>query len=619
MKFFRSKWFVITLIAVLVLLVAAGGILWHFVFKQKTVVNSYSDPEQTISYLGVRYNEFDDETKTVTLSLFEDGEGERIISENVKDYSWCIYNNNERILYVEDECLFLKNKDEESVKISDRIGSYSYYFSNDGKYIVFERNGNGDSLELYIYDIENGEKEKIASDSDYYSCEFSDDNMSLMYNNSDDELYIKRFNENEERIDTDVLYFDYVNEEVYTYYNSSNSKLYVKYANEEDAVKIDGDDIERMELIANGHAMLYLCDVNYDYGYGELYLSTNEEEIKIESSVNKYFVAPDYSFIYYLNDDGKLYKKNLPKITENSVKNSEKLKSELKDAEKQQIASSVEWFQTSPSGDKIMYNDENSVYIIKDGNKQKIADGNCQYELFENSFVFLGEDGKFYRNSNANEIDSVVKNTECVGENIDNYATSKYGDYVVFSDSENDFIYSIHRDNGTLYKTENCDEYNQIWCYGSDLYSRKLKFSDIVGNYSFEYNGETVIGSIREDQTVVNYVDGEIDHVLNIEYELDNEYFIYLSDDTGRISFGLLEDGTASISSEYYERHYDVQVLSDEKLQEAIEEQKNAAKREEAMEKAREYYYNDIVLSGEYEFYQKAKDTYSKYKNADTG
>lgn len=164
--------------------------------------------------------------------------------------------------YRYDYTLYFKELDDLEGKGTKIDSNVKVYDINSSAGIVMYTKG--DDCSLYQYDIEEGSKDKISSDTSYSSFYMSEDGETVVFVTKDKDLYVKCEGEDKEKLASEISYIEYVSEDCETLYYTKDDVLY-KHVVGKDREKLLSD----------------VSDVILIYESGEMYFVRSEEE-KVE-------------------------------------------------------------------------------------------------------------------------------------------------------------------------------------------------------------------------------------------------------------------------------------------------------------------------------------------------
>ena len=547
--------------------------------------NDYTDPDETPAVL-IFAGSADDAGLGELYYQSLNTEKEQI-ADNVKKDEYLLMPETKAILYLDNEgILYLKQQGIEKEIISDQVVPSSFTYSEDETTISFLRKADDkeDSLsELYIKKI-GLEKEKITSDmkpnagSSLYNI--SKDASEIFYVNNDKVLYKKTASGDKEKIDSDVSAFT-VNADstAYSYLNYQNY-YYVKWPNDTEAQIVASDNVGNLRLSQNGSLAAFTGSYNYEKGFGELYVVIRGgDAVKIASDVKSFYLSADGESLYYINDEDAVYLKTLSPVNEKTYKDQLKFIDDVNDTEKIKLCSDVSAFEVSADGKNcVMIDNDSNLYLSYDQKeKVKVASDVKEGKVFVDSLIYINEGNQLFLNSKISDTKHAEEKSVMIAQSISGYATSNYGKYIMFTDTDQNAI-SVCNDGQTPEViVSDFESFDKVVYNGTAVFDKKLKLSDINGIYKNETLG--VAYKITSEGAFTLYELGVEKESTEFIANGTDKFTLYLNSDNknsvlaqNSYSFIKKADGTAFMSVNGIE--YALVALTDVEMTKEIERQK---------------------------------------------
>ncbi len=401
-----------------------------------------------------------------------------ISGENKEDIDKKVYYNSinfisdiEKSLYIdENKALFIKGINNEPVKLAEDVLYYYYYGENNNEVLLGIINDEDEEyFDVYIFNTDNGEKNKITSDIKH--LEVNSDLSIMAYIDDEDTLYIKKIENDEKEISTSINKF-FLSEDGKQICFSNENGIYIYSLEKEDKEKITSDTyIYSVDFKSDG-SLIYMIPYEDSDFSGKLYMKKLEQESeKIASDVMNYEDTTNGT--YYLDDDFELYFVN--------------------EEGREKISSDVVSFASSNDGNTILYIDEDDIlYRVSDGlEKEKLISDLISWDYNGHRFVGLTNENDLYAIDNENDKNKVA-------EDVKEFIIHPYSNNVAFLTNDNEV--KLYKDIELELRTviEKSDAYNKVYFGESLLYERNLSISDIKGIWKIELDDESMPDDLRD-------------------------------------------------------------------------------------------------------------------------
>ncbi len=139
----------------------------------------------------------------------------------------------------------VSDTEQEPVKIDSYISRY--YINRDADCITYIKDYDNGCGDLYRHNLES--RDKIASEVTYFSV--SSDGKSIVYLDTDNDLYIKYDGEDRQKTDSEIDRVFYVNQDFDTVYYTKDGSLYKNIIGEE-KIRIASDVGDKMQFYESG-------------------------------------------------------------------------------------------------------------------------------------------------------------------------------------------------------------------------------------------------------------------------------------------------------------------------------------------------------------------------------
>ena len=554
--------------------------------EQKTVL-MFNSSKEDLNIGELYLKTLGDERERVADSVFK-GEYKLMADTNT-----VLFLDSKNILYV-------KEKGKEKERVADGVLKSAYYFNEDEQTITFLRQVDSSPekpVELYIKKL-GLEKEKISSDMSRLAStaayKISSDGQNIYYVNKDKSFYSKEANKDKEKIASDVEHFS-VNPRgnAYAYLNNQGS-YYVKWSNDIEPQKVTTSKVGSLVISRDGLAAVFTADYNNEKNRGELYIVTKgQSPIKVASDVKRFDFTSDGRNIFYLNDEGMLYVKPIPKIADKTYTNTQKFIDELNQLEKIKLGSDIESFQVGPEGANAVFidKDKNLYFSYNKREKVKVASDVVSVRLFPHSFAFINKEKQLYLNSKISDSANLTSNNNMIGQSVDAIAASAFGKYIAFIDHENKSAVLCIEGQKPEEMISSIMDYDTIIYNASILYDKKLEYKESVGIY--KNSKLDVLYSITQDKQFVLYQDGlekekspikvEGSDKISLTFgsssknsELNQSRYKFIKGDAGKwkLSVGI--------------ESYDLESITEDELKKELARQKKEAENKAAEESRKE-------------------------------
>ena len=553
-------------------------------------------------------------------------ERERLAETALKD-EYVIAPNTQAVLLLNKENeLYLKQQNGEKTKISSGVKKSSYCFSKDESTIAFlveNADEQNPGTDLYIQKL-NADKEKITSglsvDATKSNYSISSDGSVIFFQNAENVLYKWSKATDKEKLANDVKSFHtFADMAAYSYINMQDVH-YVKFANDTESQKVSVDGIADLKMTEDGLMAIFTGTYNWDKGYGELYaVIKGSDSVKIASNV-KNFTNASNNNLYYMNDEGVLYRKKLPNVN----KNSSKFTDEINNGQKDKICPDVTHFEISPNGNNCaaIDNDNNLYLSYNQKEKTKVASDIVNVRMFDSSILFLNKDNQLYLNSVLEDSENIRDNNKMIAQLVTNFHASENGKYILFTTSENNALMLCTDGAKPEEVIADCSTYDIVVSQRQKVYEKKLMLPDIAGiykntdlgvAYKITKEGQFTLYEKGEEKEVSNLILNGLNR-LSAELKSDNADSVLSQENA---VFALNTDGTKFIN--FGDAQYQLEAIDEDGLTQEIARQKKAeaeakaaaerkaaaekaaaelkARKEEAESRARDYYANNVYVS----------------------
>ncbi len=612
----KGKIYIIIAVVTLILLLIGGIAAFWWMNGFGTTDDAEETPMAVIFLKG------EDDPFFGELYVCESG-GEKVyVASDVISDSYQTFGDNYLVYIDKKEDLYLKRPGMVSEKIaSNALGyGYGYVISKNGNAILYTT---GDDGELYVYYLD-GQKESIGAEvwGEIGFFDISADGKKIYYCDRDGDFWSWTAEGGNEKIASgshsyvlkDGAYY-------YAIYNETAQKSidYVKLANESDAQKIDDVNMSSVQIASGGLFALYLDDCTYDeVYYGELYLHMkNSTPIKLASNVVSYVISDDSNEIYFQDNEGVLYVREIPAIEEETHKEFSKFRDELDKKGKTKLASDVESYKVSPNGRNAAIVDvEKELYLSVDCAKAvRISTDVGEYMVADDRLCFLTGDGNLYLNSQIKKTEALADNNNLIGANVKNFAYTKQGKYISFYDVKlNSLQICIDGQTPEVF-VKDANTYDLIYYKNQVAYKNMIEIDDFVGKYKNDEIG--YLFEIRKnggDFTVDWYV-GDLSErqPLSVYDAIDRYTLSAFSYYNSEYSIDRLVEKNGVKWFGYQNMNYAMTRLTDEEFADEIEKKKLLEENREATEERREIL-RDKVLALEREvskYYRRGIDVTS--------
>lgn len=248
----------------------------------------------------LNFANFKKEPLQVTSTLFRNMElYESSLSSygNVLSYFTCV-SEDEKLVFFPDKLdgeaefnlYYCKTSDAKSDATKIDAGVVNYAVSSDSNTVTYTKGSDEDSV-LYTYSVKDDSKTKIASEvKEFY---VTDDAKSIIYVNTDSNLYIYRDGKETEKLVGDITEIVHISEDFSVLYYTKDEALYRHIVGEKKE-KIDSGEIKNINVF---DSLIYYFkdDALYKYVQGE----TSE---RIDSDVSNIIEIYDSGEVYYVKD-----------------------------------------------------------------------------------------------------------------------------------------------------------------------------------------------------------------------------------------------------------------------------------------------------------------------------
>lgn len=374
------------------------------------------------------------------------GQAEEKVASNVQINQTFLDNSTDIVYFVDTEKNFYKfSRGKDKEKIASDVEYYTMEFDN-----VFYTNSNSD---LFIVHA-SMETEKIGNEIGQYHLIDSD----LIYINKDDTLKTYNIEEKTEvTIASDVYAFKVLSsKKELLYTNNDDISYYVKGSNE--AIKLAVEQLNYLNLELFKGA-LYFINYSEDETLYKVSLLSDDKVLKISSNVIMFKIYED--LIYYISDDYNLF-----------------VKSE-KNLEAKKLASDVSNFMLQD--DFLYFENSDGVYkqSLKDGAaKTKIAEAGSNYSIAENNKVIQASTDQ------ALYVDDIKLTND-----LNNFSVLE--DSLVYSTNDQKLYLSAKFGSPTVVE-EDLSDYDYIFYNNENVYSNTLKITNFVGYWEY-YDGYDLV------------------------------------------------------------------------------------------------------------------------------
>lgn len=512
--------------------------------------------------------------------------------------------------------------------------------------LVFSSTEGSTKGDLYIIK-ENGERDKLASNMNSGQFLFFDNTKTLLYLDSDNNLYIKLKDKESEKLTSDVAPGSIMvseDESTFVFLKGSGSDLYIQKIGKEREKVASNIGQWDYDLSKDGEIVTYIDNE------GNLYSRKSDgSKEKLASSVWVFRKSLKGDTVAFLNNSDTFYTRNIKeqenkkinakgvsnvKISEDGKTifyladyNNNSHKGELyiiKDnQDPKKVASDVTSYDINRTSDMVYYiNSDNSLFLrdIKKEQSEKISSDidNFLLNIEGNTIAYLNNDGQLFLKQSKKEVErassdvrlySILSDRVIYTTNSDDLYEKKFGmEALKIASNVSDFVasrnytsYVYYNDNHELFikvgdseikkAIGDMNEYTQIYLLNGLVFEKALRIKDIVGIWQTSYGD--VVEITKEGKAISYYADDKYETTINLESISPTQGYLNITDEYGDedyLTIELVDKNTIVADGSLTMKKITREELN-QKLQQQREEQAKQAALDAKIDKAYEIAY----------------------------
>lgn len=460
-------------------------------------------------------------------------EPEKVASDVLAGQFQYLYNTKTLVYLNKDHQLLVKAAEKSEEQVSTDVLPDSVVVSKDESTILYLQSvnsGDNSSLtgDLYFKPL-SGDKVKIASNISTSNYSLTEDGKIATFVDAESSLYRKASEQvDKEKIASDVSRFIVSNDGNITILENLDGSVYIKNVNSTDKEKVASQGFFNPSFADDNQTLAYLDEYRENSSKGELMvLKAGYEKAKIASDVTKFHFPATSDFIYFLNVDKSLYKKEISDAEVDGKANDQNsdaaaLKT-LNPNEKVKIGENVTGFDVAPDSSSIVYTDTDDNLFLKRSGEQKVKIGSnvSSFHLYNDSVIFWDKDMALYtidltldsksdKKSDKSETDhpaSPVNVKVKLAESVEAYSADLSLTYLAYQTTSGEVFVRTNRQEQPIKILDKATDYNSIYFLGFMLYEKLVTSSDLVGFWKYtnsDIDGHTFM-EFTKDAKIISY------------------------------------------------------------------------------------------------------------------